>query len=55
VPSADLRVIDSGVYWQGQNEQGSVLFNDARIGERGADKEISSDHRLVWVTVEVNP
>ena len=53
VPSADLKVIDSGVFWRAEDEAGSLLFNDARIGSRGSDKEVSSDHRLVWVTVLV--
>ncbi|MFC3093479.1 endonuclease/exonuclease/phosphatase family protein [Alteromonas sediminis] len=53
VPSANLKVIDSGVYWAAEHAPGRLLFNDKRIGKRGADKEVSSDHRLVWVTVEL--
>ena len=53
VPSANLKVLDSGVYWQGEDESGRLLFNDHRIGERGTDKEISSDHRLVWVSIQL--
>ena len=53
VPSANLDVLDSGVFWRAQGESGRLLFNDERIGERGGDKEISSDHRLVWVTVSL--
>ena len=53
VPSADLNVMDSGVYWQAEGEPGRLLFNDPRIGSRGTDKQVSSDHRLVWVTIEL--
>ncbi|MGB3726495.1 MAG: endonuclease/exonuclease/phosphatase family protein [Glaciecola sp.] len=51
VPSANLSVIDSGVFWLAEAEAGRLLFNDPRIGKRGSDKEVSSDHRLVWVTI----
>ncbi len=54
VPSASLDVVDSGVYWQAEGETGELLFNDPRVGKWGNGKEISSDHRLVWVTVKVN-
>ncbi|WP_395341602.1 endonuclease/exonuclease/phosphatase family protein [Ningiella sp. W23] len=54
VPSADLQVIDSGVYWPAEGEPGRLLLNDSRVGDRGTDKEVSSDHRLVWVTVALN-
>ncbi|WP_322804310.1 endonuclease/exonuclease/phosphatase family protein [Vibrio alfacsensis] len=54
VPSADLDVVDTGVYWQAEGEEGRLLFNDPRVGVRGTDKEISSDHRFVWATVKVN-
>ncbi len=53
VSSATLSVVDSGVYWQAAGQDGRRLFNDERIGKRGADKEVSSDHRLVWVTIEL--
>lgn len=53
VPSADLKVVDSGVYWQAEGEPGRLLFNDPRIGSRGSDKQVSSDHRLVWVKIEL--
>lgn len=53
VPSASLKAIDSGVYWVGKDESGSLLFNDTRIGKRGGDKEVSSDHRLVWVSLKL--
>lgn len=53
VPSSDLKVLDSGVYWLAEGETGRLLFNDKRIGSRGADKQVSSDHRLVWVSIEI--
>lgn len=54
VPSQTLNVVDAGVYWQAEGEPGRLLFNDPRVGKRGTDKEISSDHRFVWVTVRLN-
>ena len=53
VPSSDLKAIDSGVFWPAEEESGRLLMNDPRIGKRGTDKEVSSDHRLVWVTIEL--
>ncbi len=53
LPSFGLPVVDTGVYWAAEGEPGRLLFNDPRIGQRGADKEVSSDHRLVWVTFQV--
>ncbi|QLE85341.1 endonuclease/exonuclease/phosphatase family protein [Shewanella sp. Scap07] len=49
IPSASLNIIDSGVYWQASYQQGRLLFNDARIGNYGNGKDVSSDHRMVWV------
>lgn len=42
MPSKDLTVIDSGVFWPASNEESSELVQD------GA----ASDHLLVWVDVE---
>ncbi|MGL5590562.1 MAG: endonuclease/exonuclease/phosphatase family protein [Metamycoplasmataceae bacterium] len=53
LPSANLDVIDSGVYWQAEGEKGRLLFNDPRIGRWGNSKEISSDHRFVWSTIRL--
>lgn len=53
LPSADLTVINTGVYWQAENEIGRLLFNDPRVG-RGTDKDISSDHRFVWATISTD-
>ncbi|MGB0892847.1 MAG: endonuclease/exonuclease/phosphatase family protein [Parashewanella sp.] len=48
LPSSDLSVIDSGVYWQAKGDPQGYLFENSR-GEQG--KAVSSDHRLVWVDV----
>ncbi|MGL5205756.1 MAG: endonuclease/exonuclease/phosphatase family protein [Metamycoplasmataceae bacterium] len=53
LPSANLDVINSGVYWQAEGEKGRLLFNDSRIGRWGNSKEISSDHRFVWSTIRL--
>ncbi|MGL5617576.1 MAG: endonuclease/exonuclease/phosphatase family protein [Metamycoplasmataceae bacterium] len=53
LPSVNLNTIDSGVYWQAEGEEGRLLFNDIRIGKWGNSKEISSDHRFVWVTIRL--
>lgn len=52
IPSASLNVVDSGVYWQASYQDGHMLFNDARIGKYGNGKDISSDHRMVWIKAE---
>lgn len=53
VPSADLKVVDAGTYWQPAGADGFLLFQDARVGT-GGSKSISSDHRYVWVTVKID-
>jgi endonuclease/exonuclease/phosphatase family metal-dependent hydrolase len=40
LPSKELRVVGSGVYWP-------------KPGEAGAEAAAASDHRLVWVDVEM--
>ncbi|KHA60339.1 succinyl-CoA synthetase subunit alpha [Vibrio variabilis] len=49
MPSATLNVIDSGVYWSTPMEESYRLFNDKRIGKYGNGKDVSSDHRMIWV------
>ena len=51
LPSSDLNVIDTGVYWQAKGEDYRYLFENAE-GEQG--KAVSSDHRLVWVDIKIN-
>ena len=53
IPSSDLNVYDSGVYWPSTVENGRLLMNDKRIGKYGNGKDISSDHRLVWVNARL--
>jgi hypothetical protein len=52
LPSANLKVSDSGVYWPASNEPGRLLVNDPRIGSKGEGKDVSSDHRLIWIELE---
>ena len=44
LPSDDLNVIDYGVFWPAEGE---ALF------EMMADREASSDHRMVWVKISI--
>ncbi|HIK39527.1 endonuclease/exonuclease/phosphatase family protein, partial [Thermoleptolyngbya sp. M55_K2018_002] len=46
LPSTDLRVVGAGVFWPAP---GDPLFR--LVGD--GDPIISSDHRLVWVDVEI--
>ena len=52
MPSANLNVVDSGVYWAASYEEGRKLFNDDRIGKYGNGKDVSSDHRMVWIKAQ---
>lgn len=52
MPSANLNVVDSGVYWSASYEEGRKLFNDARIGKYGDGKDVSSDHRMIWIKAQ---
>ncbi|MCL1143953.1 endonuclease/exonuclease/phosphatase family protein [Shewanella gaetbuli] len=54
IPSSDLNVTDSGVFWPASFEDGRLLMNDERVGQYGGGgKSVSSDHRLVWINVEL--
>ncbi|WP_369832238.1 endonuclease/exonuclease/phosphatase family protein [Moritella sp. Urea-trap-13] len=53
IPSANLDVIDTGVYWSASYEEGRKLFDDARIGLYGNGKDVSSDHRMTWIKVNL--
>ncbi len=52
IPSANLNVVDTGVYWSASYEEGRKLFNDSRIGKFGDGKSVSSDHRMVWIKAQ---
>ncbi|QUM87705.1 endonuclease/exonuclease/phosphatase family protein [Moritella sp. 36] len=53
IPSANLNVIDAGVYWSASYEEGRKLFNDARLGQYGDSKSVSSDHRMIWIKAKL--
>ncbi|TKB53050.1 endonuclease/exonuclease/phosphatase family protein [Ferrimonas aestuarii] len=58
IPSAELNVVDSGVFWPASFEDGSKLMKDARLTRidtwnPGVGKNVSSDHRLVWIKAEL--
>ena len=44
LPSANLKVVNSAVFWPAKGKQGADLV---------ADRSASSDHRLVWVDVKI--
>jgi hypothetical protein len=52
LPSQTLNIVDSGVYWAATYEKGRLLFNDSRIGKWGNGKDVSSDHRMIWIKAE---
>ncbi|NGN96758.1 endonuclease/exonuclease/phosphatase family protein [Grimontia sp. S25] len=52
-PSSMLKVEDSGIYWPASDEPGRLLMNDDRVGRFGNGKDISSDHRMVWYTLDI--
>lgn len=52
MPSATLNVIESGVYWTAPEQEGYSLFNDKRIGKYGNGKDVSSDHRMIWIKAQ---
>ncbi|QIR14059.1 endonuclease/exonuclease/phosphatase family protein [Shewanella aestuarii] len=54
IPSSDLNVTESGVFWPATFEEGRLMMNDVRVGNwGGGGKSVSSDHRLVWVNIEL--
>ncbi|MFA0284420.1 endonuclease/exonuclease/phosphatase family protein [Vibrio sp. 10N.222.55.F12] len=54
VPSENLTISDSGVYWPATFEDGRLLMNDERVGSYGNGKDVSSDHRMVWIKAEIH-
>lgn len=54
VPSVNLTITETGVYWPATFESGRLLVNDERVGNYGNSKDISSDHRMVWIEAEIN-
>ncbi|NOH85780.1 endonuclease/exonuclease/phosphatase family protein [Vibrio sp. 03-59-1] len=53
IPSANLNITESGVHWPATFESGRLLVNDERVGNYGNGKDISSDHRMVWIKAEL--
>ncbi|GIU40389.1 endonuclease/exonuclease/phosphatase family protein [Shewanella colwelliana] len=51
LPSNNLDVVDSGVYWEEKDSPQRYLFEN-EAGEQG--KSVSSDHRLVWVDIKLD-
>ena len=51
LPSENLNVVDSGVFWPARGEEGRKLLNDERIGN-GFGKAVSSDHRMTWIKIQ---
>lgn len=49
MPSATLDITESGVYWSSSTEEGFKLFKDSRVGSKGTGKDVSSDHRMIWI------
>lgn len=54
MPSATLNVVDSGVYWVTSQQEGYSLFNDQRVGKYGNGKDVSSDHRMIWIKASLD-
>ena len=52
LPSENLKVVDSGVFWPARGEEGRKLLNDERIGN-GFGKAVSSDHRMTWIKTQL--
>lgn len=50
LPSADLTVTDSGVFWPDKKDPLRSLITDDRGRERA---QAGSDHRLVWVDIDL--
>ena len=52
LPSENLKVVDSGVFWPARGEEGRKLLKDDRIGN-GFGKAVSSDHRMTWIKAQL--
>ncbi|MFD2176205.1 endonuclease/exonuclease/phosphatase family protein [Veronia pacifica] len=54
IPSNTLTITNSGVFWPALGELGRGLMNDKTVGKYGAGKDVSSDHRMVWIKASLN-
>ncbi|MCW8328680.1 endonuclease/exonuclease/phosphatase family protein [Photobacterium sp. SDRW27] len=50
IPSQNLTVTDSGVFWPASDEDGYHLVYDEELG---ISKGVSSDHRMVWMNFDL--
>ena len=50
IPSKNFTVLNSGVFWPSEGEDGRYLVKDPDLG---VDKGVSSDHRMVWVDLYI--
>ena len=53
LPDASLNVTASGVFWPARDEPGRDLIADPAYPQRPEQASWSSDHRLVWVDIEI--
>ena len=53
LPDASLNVTASGVFWPASDEPGRELIADPAYPQRPEQASWSSDHRLVWVDIEM--
>lgn len=51
IPSNNFEVINSGVFWPAPGEEGRELVKDSQYGWFA--KDVSSDHRMVWVDLYI--
>ncbi|PJG59116.1 endonuclease/exonuclease/phosphatase family protein [Aeromonas cavernicola] len=54
IPSANLAVLDSGIFWPASFEPGYHLVYATVDGKPDVAKGVSSDHRLVWVDLKLD-
>ncbi|MGF1701083.1 endonuclease/exonuclease/phosphatase family protein [Photobacterium makurazakiensis] len=50
IPSVDIEVTNTGVFWPASNEDGYHLVYDEELGN---SKGVSSDHRMVWMDFDL--
>ena len=50
IPSKNFIVVDSGVFWPAEGDDGRYLVKDPDLGFA---KDVSSDHRMVWVDLYI--
>ncbi len=53
IPSRNLNVIDGAVFWDHEDEEAYKLFVDERLGKYGDSKEVTSDHRMIYLDIKL--